>query len=80
MLLCHPSLAPFLCRERRRHQEQALTGRCAALDPCAFLPAMTTRGARDGNFRGLALEILHKGKAEKSAKKAKYAKKENLAK
>jgi len=41
---------------------------------------MTTRGARDGNFRGLALEILHKGKAEKSAKKAKYAKKENLAK
>jgi hypothetical protein len=26
---------------------------------------MTTRGARDGNVRGLGREILHKGKAER---------------
>ena len=59
-------LRPFLCREQRWHQEQALAGRYAALDPSAFLPAVATRGARDGNVRGgLALEILHKGKAEK---------------
>ena len=37
-------LRPILCRERHGRQEQALTGRFAALDTRAFLPAIKTCG------------------------------------
>jgi hypothetical protein len=45
--MIHPAfrpLRPVLCRERRGHQGQTLTGRFAGLDPRAFLPAMNTCG------------------------------------
>ena len=57
-------MCPDLCRERRGSQGDP-SGSFAGLDSRAFLPAMTTRGARDGNVRGLALEISLKAKATK---------------
>jgi hypothetical protein len=49
-----------LYRERRGHQGQALTGRFAGLDPPRLSPGYEYLRARDGNIRGLALEIPHK--------------------
>ena len=70
-------LRPVLCRERCKHQGQALTGRYAGLDPCALLPAIEIVGAGRKYPGGLLWKYSTKTKQRKQRRKRNKRKKRN---